>query len=242
MIPLQIIITHKEIPTDYLRQIGDLNPDCQLMFYNDFDAAQFISKHFSPEVLRAYHSVLPGAYKADLFRYCALYYYGGIYTDVDIPYEHAFTDMWDLQQSKIYLTRDLHPATIQIATMATPPKASFFELCIKSAVHNILTENYGPTPMSITGPHMAWRCFTEYTGQKNTDFGEYPAMASASLPIQIDYKLVHTPDHIRETLVEAVYVNKDGKYVCAYKPNKERLHRSNKDYYTNAWLEKRVFA
>lgn len=43
------------------------------MFYDDDAAAKFLSDHFPPEVREAYDSILPGAIKADLFRYCLFY-------------------------------------------------------------------------------------------------------------------------------------------------------------------------
>lgn len=52
-------------------------------FYTDDQAASFISQHFSSEVLDAFDSLLPGAYKADLFRYCVLFIEGGIWADID---------------------------------------------------------------------------------------------------------------------------------------------------------------
>lgn len=41
-------------------------------FWDDDSAAEFLSLHFPPEVREAYDSILPGAFKADLFRYCVL--------------------------------------------------------------------------------------------------------------------------------------------------------------------------
>ena len=40
-----------------------------------------------PQVRQAYDSLIPGAFKADLFRYCVLLIYGGVYADVDILLE-----------------------------------------------------------------------------------------------------------------------------------------------------------
>jgi hypothetical protein len=53
-------------------------------FYDDDRAAQFLSTHFPPQVRHAYDSILPGAFKADLFRYCVLLIRGGVYADMDI--------------------------------------------------------------------------------------------------------------------------------------------------------------
>mmetsp|Transcript_9427 Transcript_9427/g.20914 ORF Transcript_9427/g.20914 Transcript_9427/m.20914 type:complete len:328 (-) Transcript_9427:56-1039(-) len=59
----------------------------QYIYYDDDSAAEFISTHFPPEVREAYDSIKWGAFKADLFRYCALLIQGGIYADTDILLE-----------------------------------------------------------------------------------------------------------------------------------------------------------
>jgi hypothetical protein len=56
-------------------------------FYADEEAQNFLSTHFPPEVREAYDALRPGAFKADLFRYCALFIFGGVYADVDIMLE-----------------------------------------------------------------------------------------------------------------------------------------------------------
>ena len=56
-------------------------------FYSDEAAANFLSTHFPPQVREAYDALKPGAFKADLFRYCALLIHGGVYADVDIQLE-----------------------------------------------------------------------------------------------------------------------------------------------------------
>jgi Glycosyltransferase sugar-binding region containing DXD motif len=60
-------------------------------FYTDEDAQNFLSTHFPAEVRQAYDTLRPGAFKADLFRYCALLIHGGLYVDVDIMLE-SFLD------------------------------------------------------------------------------------------------------------------------------------------------------
>ena len=56
-------------------------------FWDDASAADFLSLHFPKEVREAYDSILPGAFKADLFRYCVLLIMGGIYSDMDVMLE-----------------------------------------------------------------------------------------------------------------------------------------------------------
>lgn len=58
-------------------------------FYTDADAIVFLQTHFPPVVMEAYEALIPGAFKADLFRYCVLLIFGGVYADVDIQLESA---------------------------------------------------------------------------------------------------------------------------------------------------------
>lgn len=56
-------------------------------FYDDQSAAKFLEEHFPPAVLEAYNAIQPGAFKADLFRYCCLLIQGGVYADMDVLLE-----------------------------------------------------------------------------------------------------------------------------------------------------------
>ena len=56
-------------------------------FWSDEDAVEFLRVHFPPAVMQAYQAIKPGAFKADLFRYCVLLITGGVYADVDIQLE-----------------------------------------------------------------------------------------------------------------------------------------------------------
>jgi len=51
------------------------------------DAERFLETHFPVEIVQAYRALIPGALKADLFRYCALLIHGGVYADVDLLLE-----------------------------------------------------------------------------------------------------------------------------------------------------------
>ena len=66
----------------------------QYEFYDDDRAGQFISAHFPPEVREAYDAIIPGAFKADLFRYCVLLIMGGVYADMDILLESNLDEVF----------------------------------------------------------------------------------------------------------------------------------------------------
>ena len=56
--------------------------DCIHYLFNDADCREFIAREYPPDVLMAYDLLIPTAFKADLWRYCVLYKYGGVYLDV----------------------------------------------------------------------------------------------------------------------------------------------------------------
>jgi mannosyltransferase OCH1-like enzyme len=63
------------------------NSGWEYRFYNDITAKQYILKNFPQRFADAFDALIPGAYKADLFRYLILMKEGGVYADVDIMLE-----------------------------------------------------------------------------------------------------------------------------------------------------------
>lgn len=53
-------------------------------FYDDSDMRNYIINNFPSRVLDAFDAIIPGAFKADLFRYLVLMKDGGIYVDSDV--------------------------------------------------------------------------------------------------------------------------------------------------------------
>ena len=72
------------------------NPECDHRLFNDTECRHFIRDNFPRQVLDAYDTLIPTAFKADLWRYCVLYIHGGIY--LDIKYKPVnnfkFTDLF----------------------------------------------------------------------------------------------------------------------------------------------------
>jgi hypothetical protein len=60
--------------------------DCIHYLFCDDDCREFIRKEYPPDVLMAYDRLIPTAFKADLWRYCVLYLYGGVYLDIKLEF------------------------------------------------------------------------------------------------------------------------------------------------------------
>lgn len=84
--------------TEVVNKLKQDNPEFEHHLYDDMMCRIFIRDNFDESVLYAYDKLVPGAYKADLWRYCILYKMGGIYLDIKFQCEPGF--------SLIELTKD----------------------------------------------------------------------------------------------------------------------------------------
>lgn len=111
-------------------------------FYDDEMAARFLQTHFPPQVKEAYDAILPGAFKADLFRYCVLLIRGGVYADMDVLLESNLDSVID--ESVGFVTAQDEPgkeaghrSCLWNGFMATAPGHPFLMRTIENVVNNI---------------------------------------------------------------------------------------------------------
>ena len=78
---------YKQIPTKVTERWKNLNPDYSIELSLDSDCVSFLSEYFNDYIVNLFKAIPKGMYKADLWRLCKLYQYGGVYADVDlVPY------------------------------------------------------------------------------------------------------------------------------------------------------------
>jgi len=145
MIPKNIFQTWKTKPlTEDLENIMKtwikMNPSYSYKFYDDNDCIEFM-KNFDQRVYRAYKKIIPGAFKADLWRYCVLFEFGGFYCDVDticvgsIDYfldeTIDFTSPIDIAMSKNY------EYNLFNAFIGSKAKSKVMKNCIERVVYNV---------------------------------------------------------------------------------------------------------
>jgi mannosyltransferase OCH1-like enzyme len=163
VIPLNIYQTWytKELPTNMfnnVRKIKQNNPAFTYYLYDDNDCHEFIKNNFDSSVLNAFDSLIPGAYKADLWRYCILYINGGIYLDIKYsPYNNfKFINL----SEKEHLVLDADNFGIYNALMACKPKNDLCLRAINNIVENVKNKKYGSNNLEPTGPKLLWNIIT----------------------------------------------------------------------------------
>jgi mannosyltransferase OCH1-like enzyme len=134
------------------------NPRFRYYLFDDNDCREFIKMNFPSNVLYAYDSLIPGAYKADLWRYCILYKYGGIYMDVKYYPVNNFKLINLLEKEHWVLDNGEHG--IYNALMVCKPNNEILLKAINQIVLNVKNKFYGDGFLDPTGPGLLAQYFT----------------------------------------------------------------------------------
>jgi mannosyltransferase OCH1-like enzyme len=156
-IPLTVYLTwkNKDLPSKMNENIILLknnNPEFRYYLYDDNDCREFIKNYFTEEVSNTYDKLIPGPFKADLWRYCVLYINGGIYMDIKLNTANNFK-LIDLTD-KEYFVRDIEysHSGIYNAFMVCKKGNEKLKKCIERIVKNVQDNYYGWSDLIVTGP------------------------------------------------------------------------------------------
>jgi mannosyltransferase OCH1-like enzyme len=136
--------------------LKEKHPDFKYNVYNDSKCRDFISKYY-PKALSAYDTLIPHAYKSDLWRLCVLHKYGGIYLDIKFECVDGFTLHSVLD--KEYYVYDYQPNPLPQTRVGNgfivsfPDNPILLEY-IERIVANVDTRFYGQSSLDITGPDL----------------------------------------------------------------------------------------
>ena len=132
-------------------------------YFDDERCKSFIRKHFDIEVFNAWDKLIPGAYKADLFRYCVLYKNGGIYSDLSHNLRVPMRKIVNHYSDRLVLVKDIpinEIPGIQISFMAASKGQNIFKMAIKAVIENCQKEYFGSNPLCPTGPALFHKILT----------------------------------------------------------------------------------
>lgn len=175
IMPLNIYQTWKtkDLPPVMRKRVERLkaqNPRFNHFLYDDDDCRLFIQNNFDVSVLNAYNSLVPGAYKADLWRLCILYKYGGIYLDIKLNCINGFR-LIELTERNHYV-KDRPNNSIFNSLIASEAGNKFLLRGINKIVENVKNRYYGNCPLSPTGPVMLGSLI-QNNDMQNIDLNHY---------------------------------------------------------------------
>ena len=85
-IPKIIYLSYKtkDIPEYVMKKWNEIYPDYEVKLYDNTDCINFLKTEYNDEYVDIFNYIKDGPIKADFWRVCILYKYGGIYSDIDI--------------------------------------------------------------------------------------------------------------------------------------------------------------
>jgi mannosyltransferase OCH1-like enzyme len=174
IIPLKIFQTWHtlDLPPKMKQNVELLkkqNPEFTYYLYDDKMCRDFIRKYFDEDVIWAFDKLKPGAYKADLWRYCVLYIHGGIYLDIKFKCINHFKLIQLTDQE--YWVKDISHTNIQNnkksngiyqAFISCLPKNKILYKAIYSVINNCFLDNYtNINSLAVTGPALIYTLNTD---------------------------------------------------------------------------------
>lgn len=182
-IPKRIVQTNNSTQMNILiynsvMSFMELNPEYEYKFFDDTACRRFIKKNYDAKTLEAYDMLVPGAYKADLFRYCYIYKKGGCYFDCKFILKVPLRDLIQ-KDSPIMLCRGQKPIYYTSGMIMAVPGHEKLKKVIDTCVSRI--NNYNKyrheSIVFLTGPELLCSVCSEIapwaevrnTGNKKTD-------------------------------------------------------------------------
>ena len=175
LVPARLVQTWKTLDLGALAPIArtwrEWNPGFAYTLFDDAACAALVDR-FGARVASAYARIGPGAFRADLWRYCELYANGGVYADVDTACLGAVYDVLD-PTAALAVPVDLDPSNLFNAFVAAAPAHPVMRMCIDAVVENV-EANKPQFGLGFSGPALLGACVAAYLG------APYPAAFEAT--------------------------------------------------------------
>ena len=130
-----------------------LNPGYKIKLYSGESCENYIKQHFNDDVLKAYHSLKPYAYKSDLMRQLILYREGGWYTDMRMVCLQPLESLNALNRD-FYACIDTPQKQVCMCNgfIGSEPGHPIAKKMIDIILWNIGNRHYGMDCLAPTGP------------------------------------------------------------------------------------------
>jgi mannosyltransferase OCH1-like enzyme len=143
----------------------DLNVEYEHYYFDNKKIIEFIEKYFDKSVLNSYLTLIPGAFKADLWRCCILYISGGVYIDADTVCLSPLRD-YILVNDVFVVPRDdpMSKSYLWNGFIASTPKHPFLKKQIDKIVSNVESRKKCYY-LDISGPGLLGKSVNEVIGR-----------------------------------------------------------------------------
>lgn len=210
----------------------NLNPEYQYLFYTDEMCREFLAKNFHPSIVYAYNKLVPGAFKADLWRYAILYKYGGVYADIDMIAKCPLRDIISPADTFIGVRDNDHTAVYN-AFICCIPGHPFIKAILDFVVNASAQNFYGRNSLHPTGPLAFGQAITQTLAKDNPNFELGDQNVDG-----YQFKILDHPPN------STVILNTDGKICIQTKYDSYYQDMTNsglQQVYHDIWLKRKIY-
>ena len=224
--------------SEIMEDIRENNPEYEILYFDAEQREAFIHKEFDDDVVDlAYKALMPGAYKADLWRYLVLYKYGGVYMDVGMQPLVPLSEI--VKDSDDFVSVGDGYYGILNSFIAARAKDEVLRTAIRMIIYNIRDDRYGKNPLDVTGPLTLQRAFNGVNGYD----GLHQIRPGVETVHEVSYSFLnHQPD--RKDMENGAFIGgPDGLVLKRKFPGYNKVMYQNLDLrnYDHMWRYEAVF-
>lgn len=150
------------------------NPHYAHFLFDCNEREKFIKENFNDNIYQAYCRIIPGAFKADLWRYCILFIYGGVYVDIDTICLNSIDSFLDENiefMTTIDLNNCLYYGTYNLSNgfIASVPGHQILIDCIKRIVYNVENNIVPFSNLDFSGPGILGKSTNTFIGNNENE-------------------------------------------------------------------------
>lgn len=240
----------KDLPRDFQKALDTWRNmlHVSIQYHDNAQAEAFVAREF-PQYLPEYQVLIPGAFKADLWRLLVLLKHGGVYADVGVHVvsQASPQPLRDFAQglvhASLFMVDDDHPTfpgSVFQGVLAAVPGHPVIQHMVARVVANIRGRVYGAHALDITGPRAVGPAAIEALGAAAAKMrssngkwlpGLYDIGGSIGTVLIARYKGRRVVDGSENTLFRTKV---PGYYTTMYKNNK-------KAHYYELWRTRQVY-
>ena len=147
-----------------VRANAEANPHYRLNYLGDANGAEYVREACGDDVSKAYKCFIAPAYRADVFRFCAIWAEGGLYLDSDIislhPLDRLYLPCRNATIGHDYPQRGSEGGK-QMKILAGASRAPLFRCALDTIVNNVRHRSVPENSLMLTGPAMLHRCYVQ---------------------------------------------------------------------------------
>jgi mannosyltransferase OCH1-like enzyme len=229
---METTLIPQEMYDKCIKVTKQLNPDYNYYFFTSLDCRTFIKNNFSNYIYDAYDKLLPGAYKADFWRYCILYTYGGCYIDSWVNNVKGFDYIIE-KDDEFICPIDYNKYSFWQGYLLVSPQNNFLSYLINNISNDIHNNKYGVDALDITGPNAIGKYLNKFLNNKEMNIYNVGKING--------YKFLHLEITIPYT---NKYITYNFEKICdCYLIDKSRLNEklTGKEYYSKSYKNKRIY-